>query len=41
MAREFHEFPTQYKINIKHLESYNNEDLTGCKLLKKEYDKIK
>ena len=38
MAKEFHSFPEQYRINLKALKSYNNEYLTGATLLEQAYN---
>lgn len=40
MAREFKDFPDQYEVNIRFLESCNDEYLTGVSLLKREYEKV-
>jgi hypothetical protein len=40
MARDFHRFPEQYRVNIKALEAANNETLSGAKLLKDMYESI-
>ena len=37
MAKEFHSFPEQYKVNIEALKAYNDECLTGAGLLEKLY----
>ena len=39
MAKEFKNFPDQYDVNIRFLESCNNEYYTGVSLLKREYEK--
>lgn len=41
MAREFIQFPDQYEINLKYLQSVGNEYLTGANLLSYIYDQIK
>lgn len=40
MAREFHNYPMQYDVNVKALEDANDEYLTGVSMLKEEYDKL-
>ena len=39
MAKEFHNYPGQYQVNLKSLLDANNEYLTGAELLKEEYEK--
>lgn len=39
MAKEFHNYPGQYHVNLKSLLDANNEYLTGAELLKEEYEK--
>lgn len=40
MASEFKRFPVQYEVNLKKLESYNNEILSGANYLKMIYDSL-
>ena len=40
MAREFHNYPKQYAVNLRVLEEANDEFLTGASMLKEEYDKL-
>ena len=39
MAKEFHNYPGQYQVDLKSLLDANNEYLTGAELLKEEYEK--
>lgn len=39
MAKEFHNYPGQYQVNLKSLLDAYNEYLTGAELLKEEYEK--
>lgn len=39
MAKEFHNYPGQYQVNLKSLLDANNEYLTGAELLKEEYER--
>lgn len=39
MAKEFHNYPEQYRVNLKFLLDAKNEYLTGAELLKKEYER--
>lgn len=40
MAKEFHQYPEQYKVNLKSLMKADDEILTGVLLLKEEYEKL-
>ena len=40
MAKEFHDFPEQYEINMKALKDMNNDLLSGASYLETEYNKI-
>jgi hypothetical protein len=39
MAKEFHKYPEQYKVNMDALETANDEFMTGYSLLKKAFKK--
>lgn len=38
MAKEFHKFPEQYKVNLDYLKSVNDELHSGAELLEKQYN---
>ena len=38
MAREFHQFPEQYKVNLEFLKAANDEYHTGAELLERLYN---
>lgn len=40
MAKEFKNYTSQYEVNIRALESANDEYLTGVSLLKEEFEKL-
>lgn len=40
MAKEFHMFPEQYKVNVEFLELQNDDELTGVESLKTLYESM-
>lgn len=40
MAKDFKRFPEQYLVNVRFLESQDNQMLTGVDFLKREYEKL-
>lgn len=40
MAKEFHNFPEQYEVNLKALKAMDNDLLSGASYLEYEYDKL-
>ena len=40
MAKDFHRFPEQYRVNLNALKSFNNDFLTGASLLEAVYNKL-
>ena len=40
MAKEFHGFPEQYQVNLDYLKSFDNEYLTGAKMLEMVFNNI-